>query len=103
MAFKIALLFVPGWTMVTGSPHLGLPLLRSYLEANGIEVSLRDLNHEISKELNVHISSNSAVEACVPPLLENMNTPYFKAEDKLTAIAARYGGEWNAQLGFWYK
>jgi radical SAM superfamily enzyme YgiQ (UPF0313 family) len=103
MPFKIALLFIPGWTMVTGSPHLALPLLRAYLEANGIEVLLRDLNHEISKELSVHISSRSALEACVPPVLENMNTPYFAAEDKLEAIAARYAGEWNAQLGFWYK
>lgn len=103
MPIKAALLFVPGWTMVTGSPHLALPLLRAYLEANGIEVLLRDLNHEISKELNIHISGSSALEACAPPMLENMNAPYFAAEDELMAIAARYDGEWNAQLGFWYR
>jgi hypothetical protein len=100
---KIALLFVPGWTVVSGSPHLALPLLRAFLESNGVEVMVRDLNHEFVSTLKIEITSAEASSACSEPTLENLNIPYFRVEDELMALAAKYNGQWNAQIGFSYK
>jgi hypothetical protein len=103
MPFKTALFFVPGWTFLTGSPHLALPLLRSFLESNGIDVVIRDLNHEFVKTLNIEINAAHAFEACASSTLEDMNAPYFAAEDRLGEIANKHDAEWNAQIGFTYR
>src|SRR2546423_4899281 len=103
MSFKVSLLFVPGWTLVTGSPHLALPLLSAFLEDNGIDVTLRDLNYEVVNDLGIKIKAADLVEACISPTLASMNAPYFDAEDKLMAVASQYRGCWNAQLGFWFE
>jgi len=99
---KVCLLFPPTWSLNTGSPHLALPLLSGYLQQHGYEVTIRDLNWEIARYWDVFLSAKAALEACSPPTLENMNIPYFAAEDKLMGIARRYSGTWNAQLGFEY-
>jgi anaerobic magnesium-protoporphyrin IX monomethyl ester cyclase len=103
MTAKLALLFVPGWTLTTGSPHLAIPLLRGFLEKNGIEVISRDLNFEIASKLAVKIEESDVVKACESLTLESFNEPYFKAEDHLVKVSSLYEGSWNAQLGFWYN
>lgn len=103
MNSKIALLFVPGWTLATGSPHLALPLLSAFLKNNGLDVVTRDLNHEVTSGLGAQVTVATATDACTLPTLSTMNTPYFDAEDKLMAVAEQYGGRWNSQLGFWYQ
>lgn len=97
------LVFPPSWTLATGSPHVGLPLLKAFLAANGFEVVIRDLNWEYARLHQVELDRRTAQQACACPTLENMNRPYFASEDRLTALAAQYKGTWNAQLGFEYR
>jgi hypothetical protein len=99
---KTLLLFPPGWTLATGSPHLALPALKSFLEAHGIETHVRDLNFEAAAEINIHLSGGTARRACMGQSLEKMNEAYFAAEDRLMSLAAAFGAEWNAQTGFEY-
>lgn len=99
---KALLLFAPGWTLATGSPHLALPLLRSCLESRGFEVSVRDLNWEAARQAGVTLDPITARRHCARQSLAEMNEPYFAAEDRLMSIARGFGGKWNAQLGFEY-
>ncbi len=103
MNFEIKLIFPPGWSFVTGSPHLALPLLKSFLESNGIQTSTIDLNWEIINSSRINISDISAKKACENPTLDNLNSLYFAAEEKLGEIAVDFSGHWNAQLGFEYN
>jgi hypothetical protein len=100
MNLKALLIFPPGWTLATGSPHLALPLLSASLKAQDIDVVVRDLNQEIAQQLFVDLTADNAAAACAEPTLDNLNAPYFEAEDKLMEVASRYNGTWNAQLGF---
>jgi hypothetical protein len=100
---KALLLFPQSWTLSTGSPHLALPLLKGFLEAHGVEAVVRDLNWENASSYGVTIRADRARASCDPPTLENMNLPYFLAEDRLMALAGRFNGCWNAQLGFMYN
>src|ERR1035441_3548959 len=104
MNCRIALLFPPGWTLSTGGPHLALGALRAFLEQNGIDdVWVHDLNHEVADRLISPIDATTAEAACTGGhTLAAMNEPYFRSEDRLMSIAQRFGGKWNAQLGFWY-
>ena len=97
---RVALFFPPGWTLVTGSPHVALPLLAGHLRAVGIDVWLRDLNIEAATAVGVKISGDSAGAGSAVGSLEAMNEPYFEAEDHLMKEARQFGGTWNAQLGF---
>jgi len=77
-------------------------LLKSWLQLHGHEVRVRDLNWESGLRAGVGLPAAAARRACTTPLLESMNEPFFAAEDVLMERAARYGGIWNAQLGFEY-
>ena len=103
MSDLVYLAFPPGWSFMTGSPHLALPLLRGFLASNGIQALTRDLNIEAAFEYHIGLDARSATRSCHPPTLANMNHPYFAAEDALMAVAKEYGGSWNAQLGFVYS
>lgn len=99
---RVYLIFPPGWTLVTGSPHLAVPLLSRFLQLHGIEVVKRDLNFEAVNRLNINLHADQAEKACAELTLDSMNHPYFDAEDRLMKMALAYEGEWNAQLGFSY-
>lgn len=103
MKRKVFLLFPPGWTLTTGSPHLAVPLLKSFLEAHEVDVIARDVNFDFSCSIGVHLNAKSAGSGCVGESLDKMNEVYFEAEDRLSQVASNYGGEWNAQLGFSYN
>ena len=100
---KVLLLYPPGWTLVTGSSHLALPLLKSYLQSNGLDVSVRDLNWDAAKRQGVELHKTSARKSCLAGSLSQMNEPYFSVEDRLMNVAGRYGAQWNAQFGFEYE
>jgi hypothetical protein len=104
MNCRVALLFPPGWTISTGGPHLALAGLKAFLRQNGIDdVLIRDLNHEVAARFISPINALTAEAACTGGhSLAAMNEPYFTSEDRLMTIAQRFGGKWNAQLGFWY-
>lgn len=99
---KVLLVYPPTWSLVTGSPHLALPLLKAFLDGNGVQTSVLDMNWEAARWHGAEVNAASARRACHPPTLENMNRPYFAAEDRLEALARRYQGTWNAQVGFAY-
>jgi hypothetical protein len=100
---SIILVFPPSWTSATGSPHLAVPLLAAFLRGRGIETYVRDANWEIVNSLGVRFSADSARRACDGSTMDELNRPYFVAEDKLDAIAAQFQGRWNAQVGFEYN
>lgn len=108
---NIILLFPPGWSLVTGSPHLAIPLLKTVLESNGIDVISRDLNLEAAEYFLATISPDQALKATenynskmetkdVYGATEALNEPFFEAEDKIMTAAAKYDAKWNASSGF---
>src|SRR5579884_3381607 len=100
---RVLLIFPPGWTLATGSPHLGLPLLCGFLDKHGLDVTVRDLNWEAAHRFGVGVNAAAALQSCRYASLGEMNEPYFRAEDVLMDIAAGFNGRWNAQLGFEYS
>lgn len=99
---KIALLFPPGWSLITGSPHLGLPTLAGGLKDH--EIVVRDLNWDVVNNFHgikmagldkLEFSDKTSIEQ-----MKTLNKPYFSAEKRLQKIAEKYNGEWNLQLGF---
>lgn len=93
---KIVLLFPPGWSLITGNPHLGLPLLKSFTKNKGHEIKIYDMNLGIAEFYGL----NFDISHVQPFSIDSLNDPYFSAEDKLSSIAATFNGEWNLQLGF---
>jgi hypothetical protein len=94
--------FPPGWTLHSGGPHIGLPLLRSTAQATGAEVRLRDLNIESAKELCPKCPVDSVLEACRVGTMAEYNDVHFAAQDLLDDVARPFGASWDARLGFTY-
>jgi len=99
----IILLYPPGWSLCVGSPYLSIPLLNAILKSKGYDVSVKDLNWEVSKYYGVRINIESIIKACRNMNLRSLNHPYFLAESKLNEIAQEFNGTWNLQLGFIYN
>ena len=97
---RVLLIFPPSWTYCTGSAHLSLPLLRSSLSSAGFRVDAWDLNWEFGDTHTSPIRAEDARNACLDGRLEEMNEPFFNAEDRLQQIAKAHRGQWNAQAGF---
>ncbi len=70
------------------------------LKERGFNPTLLDLNWEFGTSIAGRISAVEARNASEDGMLAKMNLPYFRAEDKLRAIAQPYLGDWNAQIGF---
>lgn len=98
----VFLISPPYWTASTGNPHLAIPSLAASLRSAGYSVESRDLNRELLIYLGVNVEANDCTTASGRGDIESLNKPYFRAEDKLNIIAKRFGGTWNAQLGFDY-
>ncbi len=99
---RIGLIFPPGWSLMTGSPHLALPLLKATLERAGFESRCFDLNWEAGQLHGGFPDLGLASDAVEMGSLEALNDPYFRVEDRLMKSGARHGGTWNAQIGFEY-
>lgn len=97
---KVIFLFPPGWSLLVGSPHLAIPLLKANLQREGVEVKARDLNWEISQYYQINLPLSEIKKACLSGDLDFLNRVYYRAENKLMVEAKRYCGEWNLQLGF---
>lgn len=101
MSRPSAVLFLPpGWTLVPGGPHLALPLLKGFLEKRGVPTEIVDLNLAAASHYGAGISDRAVRNACTPASLDSMNAPYFKAEDRLTSVAALHSGTWELHDGF---
>jgi hypothetical protein len=98
---KIALLFPPGWSLMTGSPHLGLPTLAGGLKDH--EIIARDLNWDVVNSFYsikmIGLDKLVFAEKSPAEQMKILNKPYYQAEDKLQKIAEKYDGNWNLQLG----
>jgi hypothetical protein len=100
---RAALLFPPGWTLYSGGPHLALPGLRAWLEQQGVEVLLRDLNAEVSLRYSRPTPVPELMGACSAGSLDALNRAYFDAQDRFDAAAAPFDGAWDLRLGFTYR
>lgn len=97
---RVVLVFPPSWTLTTGSAHLALPLLQGWLRSRGVETLALDLNIRAAALFGCHLDAATAATAADAGTLEDMNAPYFEAEDRLNEIAKGYAGTWNIQTGF---
>lgn len=102
-ANPIYLLFPPGWIYTTGGPNFALPLLKGYLDAQGIGTYLMDLNIGLSNYFKLRVSGRKIAEVCENPSLENLNKPYYFSQDQMSEIAKPYDAIWDIQLGFNYE
>jgi len=96
---SVALLMPPGWTLLTGGPHLALPLLAGALRRAGNLVHLADWNLEISARFGARITERSA-RAISPLELDSMNAPYFQADRQLLDALAGSSASWEPRLGY---
>lgn len=96
-------MFPPCWIYTTGGPNFALPLLKGYLEAQGIETHLLDLNIGLSDYFDLKISADKIVNACEIPSLENLNEPYYFSQDRMSEVAKPFNANWDIQLGFNYE
>lgn len=97
---SVVLFFPPGWTLIAGGPHLALPLLKGFLEKNGVETHVVDLNLVSAAHYGAFVSDHAVKDACFPATGVSMNTPYFEAEERLADVAGSYSGMWDLQEGF---
>ena len=100
--FKLKIIFPPGWTLCSGSPHIAIALLNGYLKSQGIRVSIEDSNFESIKN-KAKINALTAFTSCENRTLEDMNKPYFAIEDELMDMSSKYNGQWNVQIGFTFN
>jgi Radical SAM superfamily len=99
----VTLFFPPGWPLTVGGPHIGLALLKSFLEQQGVSAEIVDLNLDAAGHLGAHIGSQAVADSCNARTLPALNEPYFRAEDHLSAIAEHFSGEWDLQTGFSFR
>jgi len=100
---SVLLIFPPGWSLNYGAPHIGLPLIKNYLNNANIDCEIKDLNIESVLHYNIRISENEVLS-----FKSNFNTEssydlYFSEADKLEKIAKEYNGEWKIKSGFVYN
>jgi radical SAM superfamily enzyme YgiQ (UPF0313 family) len=88
--------------MYVGSPHLGLPLLQGVARRAGVDLTVRDLNVEVSEFFDLKPRLADLHAATAAGDIESLNKPYFDLEDRFNDIARPFGGTWNVQLGFQY-
>jgi len=83
-----------------GAPHIGIPLIKGYLNNNNINCEVRDLNLETVLDYNISISEAEirAFQSSFDP--EIAYKFYFSFADKLSVIAKKFNGEWNIKSGF---
>ena len=100
---QFLLIAPPGWTLYSGGPHLAMPLLASGLKSRGVDVTVRDLNAEISAETARPIAVAEIIQACSGESLRSMNDVYFASQRPFETIAAPYDAAWDLRLGFSYN
>lgn len=93
------LLFPPGWSLNYGGPHLGLPLLKSYLDKKSISTSIRDLNIDSANYYSLNISEEE-LQLGRTFDVENAWKFYLNKADELSDIAKIYDGNWSIKSGF---
>lgn len=98
-AKTIALINPPGWTLATGGPHLGLPMLAGALRRSGQSVFISDWNLELAKRFGAQVPEEQARGASEGPL-ELMNGPYFGAERALKTTLRDSTAAWEPQMGY---
>lgn len=96
----IALVLPPGWTLHPGGPHIALPLLKGFLQHHNVATKIHDLNIGSTSFHNISIEEGDVIAACQKLTRPAMNEVYFKAEDRLQALAKKFQGAWYAHEGF---
>ncbi len=100
-ANNILLIQPVGWTFLAGGVYFSLPLLKGYLENNGLNVSVIDTNIDISHFYKFNITSDSVNKSTHTSLsLNSLNKVYYKAENVMQKIAKPFDATWDAQSGF---
>lgn len=100
---SVSLVFPPGWTSVTGSPHAALPMLAGYLRAKGVECEVADLNHVPDEEPEAPAILDTVVTAAWKAGIEESNRIYFEAQYRRSLEADAFDAEWPLLLGFAYR
>ena len=97
---SVLLIFPSGWSLNYGASHIGLPLIKSYLNNAGINCEIRDLNLESASHYNISITNDELLPFKSNFNVDNAYEVYFSVSDKLDQIAKRYNGKWKIKSGF---
>ncbi|HEY1757098.1 MAG TPA: radical SAM protein [Bryobacteraceae bacterium] len=97
----VALINPPGWTLATGAPHLGLPLLAHPLRQRGHAVFLADWNVELARLFGARISEQDARAVFDLDYKPSMHEPYFDAQQALiNGLGGDTTASWDPQMGY---
>ena len=96
----ILLLHPPGWSLNTGGPHIGLPLIKGYLNTKKIPCHIRDLNVEAASFYSVSINENLFPNYTNEFNENKADNIYTSTQEKLNRAAKQYDGYWNIANGF---
>nr|MBC8296286.1 radical SAM protein [Pelagibacterales bacterium] len=97
---EILLLHPPGWSLNYGSPHIALPLIKSYLEKNAIQCTIKDLNIEYSIHMDIAIKEKNIVKFQKKFNSHKAYELYFNKLDTLNTIAKKNDGIFSIKSGF---
>ncbi len=98
--YSVLLLFPPGWSLNYGAPHIGLPIIKSFLNKSNISCEIQDLNIESSKYFDLNFSESELLTLISDFDSEIAYEAYFNIADKLQEIAEKYNGQWKIKSGF---
>ena len=97
---SVLLIFPPGWSLNYGAPHIGLPLIKNYLNRANINCEIKDLNIDTALNYKISISESDVLSWSTNFNAERAYDLYFSVADKLEQIAKKYNGEWKIKSGF---
>jgi hypothetical protein len=97
---RAAIIVPPGWTLVTGGPHLAVALLASSLRAHGIHVDVDDWNVSLARRFGATITEDQVRSSVTSNNVDLLNVPYFSAQDAINANLQGTASAWDLQLGY---
>lgn len=90
----------PGWILNPGGAYIALPLLKSALKNQGIEVKVTDSNLDAASFYNLKIDQRDLENIENDFSLSSLNKPYFREQNKMQTLAAKFNASWDIQLGY---
>jgi len=96
----ILLINPPGWSLNCGGPHIGLPLLKGYLQREGIPTVIKDINLDASLGYDKGIREQDLLKYFKQFDADLAWDEYLKKVSLFQEVGQKYGGSWSIKSGF---